>query len=434
MRLGFRKAGRGRTRGKSDNVNNPRTAPRAASRRGCIDPWPPPCPDEVMSGRGGSGAGGSRCGTAPAGALCCARARGGRGLRASPVTSVACEATTTSVVLWALLMSVDRVLDCVTAETTTECRRFDRPETLRASRSRAALAFGGAVRALPGSTDVVEIGAEAAAAAGWVAAAISACAPSTADDTGILAVVMPATFVLTLWTSRVGACETAASTSVSAASISADTSMPAGPAARAVPGAASPLQTITPAKAHARASKGTQRPAAAARKEVVLLFSMLRSVAGDELPGESSRAAAFGGRAHLAGLRSPQMEVFLRRFGERHRPEQSTPPRLDHGGDTAIDLELAHGVTQILLDGMTAQVQAGADLPIRATLGRKLQHPELLLRQARPSSGGPSGEEHLRDGRINEALSRSNPPENVGEIGLWSVLEQVCTGAGSRRR
>lgn len=198
MRLGFRKAGRGRTRGKSDNVNNPRTAPSAASSSGCIDPWPPPCPDEVMSGRGGSGAGGSRCGTAPAGALRCARARGGRRPRASPLTSVACEATTTSVVLWALLASVVRVVDRVTAETTTECRRFDRPETLRASRFRAALALGGAVRALPGFTDVVEIGAEAPTAAGWVAAAISASASATAVDAGTLTVVVPAMFRVTL--------------------------------------------------------------------------------------------------------------------------------------------------------------------------------------------------------------------------------------------
>jgi hypothetical protein len=128
MRLGFRKAGRGRIRGKSDSVKNPSTAPSAASRSGWIDPWPPPCPDEVMSGRGGSGAGGSRCGTAPAGALCCARALGGRGLRASRVTSVACEVTRTSVVLWALLTRVER-------DTTpkTGCGRFGRLETLPAA-------------------------------------------------------------------------------------------------------------------------------------------------------------------------------------------------------------------------------------------------------------------------------------------------------------
>lgn len=123
MRLGFRKAGRGRTRGKSDSVKNPSTAASAASSSGWADPWPPPCPDEVMSGRGGNGAGGSRCGTAPAGGLCCARARGGR--EASPLTSVARDVAKTSAVLCALLTSVER-----DPSPTGVWRRFARPETL----------------------------------------------------------------------------------------------------------------------------------------------------------------------------------------------------------------------------------------------------------------------------------------------------------------
>jgi hypothetical protein len=306
MRLGFRKAGRGRIRGKSDSVKNPSTAPSAASSSGWIDPWPPPCPDEVMSGRGGSGAGGSRCGTAPAGALCCARARGGRGLRASPVTSVAREATTTSAVLLALLTTVEP-----DTTPTTECGRFGRPETLPASRSRTSPAPDGAAGEAPEFADAVEIGA---AAAGAMATATSVSTASAGGDAGILTVVGPATLVtlrVTPWSSPVGACGTSASASARAASISADTSMPAGPAARAVPGPASPLQTIAPAKAHTRASHGRPRPAApaASKREVSLLFSMLRSVAGDELPEESSRAGAVAGRAHLAGLRSPQVEV-----------------------------------------------------------------------------------------------------------------------------
>ena len=138
-------------------MKNPSTAASAASRSGWTDPWPPPCPDEVMSGRGGSGAGGSRCGTAPAGALCCARARGGRGLRASRVTSVTREVTTTSVVLWALLASVVR-----DTTPTTGGGRLGRPETLAAPCFRAGPAPSGAAGELSGLAGVVAIGADAA--------------------------------------------------------------------------------------------------------------------------------------------------------------------------------------------------------------------------------------------------------------------------------
>jgi hypothetical protein len=256
MRLSFRKAGRGRIRGKSVSVKNPSTAASAASRSGWTDPWPPPCPDEVMSGRGGGGAGGSRCGTAPAGALCCARARGGRGLRVSLVTSVR-EVTTTSAVLWALLTTVER-----DTTPTTACARFGRPKALPASRSCTRPALGGAAGGPPGFADVDAIGGDAAVESGWVAAATSVSTLTGAA--GIFTVVEPATFRVTLWSPRVGACGTTASTSARAASTSADTSMPAGPAARAVPGPASPLQAIAPAKAHTRASQGRPRPAASA--------------------------------------------------------------------------------------------------------------------------------------------------------------------------
>jgi hypothetical protein len=308
MRLGFRKAGRGRIRGKSDSVKNPSSAPSAASSSGWIDPWPPPCPDEVMSGRGGNGAGGSRCGTAPAGALRCARARGGRVLRASRVTSVARAMTTTSPVLRALLANVER-----DTTPTKEWDRFGRPETLPASRSRARPATFGAAGVLPGLAGGVETEAGAVVAIGWVAAATSELTASAVGGAGIVTVVAPATFTVTLCSSRAGACATAASTSARADSISADTSMPPGPAARAIPGPASPLHTIAPTRAHARASQGRPWPPAAPgppNRDVSLLFSMLRSVAGDELPEQSSKAGAFAGRAHLAGLRSPQMEVY----------------------------------------------------------------------------------------------------------------------------
>jgi hypothetical protein len=273
MRLGFRKAGRGRTRGKSDSVKNPSTAASAASRSGCTDPWPPPCPDEVMSGRGGSGAGGSRCGTAPAGALCCARARGGRGLRASRVTSVSREVTTTSVVLWALLRSVVR-----DTTPTTDGGRFGRPETVAAPCFRADSAPRGAAGALSGLVGVVVIGADAAMATGWVAAAASVSTLSAAGGAGIFTVVAPATFSVTLCSCWADGCGTTASTSARAASISADTSMPPGPAARAVPGPARPLHTIAPARAHTRASQGTPRPAAPVTLQNIAITGLIEPV------------------------------------------------------------------------------------------------------------------------------------------------------------
>jgi hypothetical protein len=279
MRLGFRKAGRGRTRGKNDSTKKPSAAASAASKSGWADPWPPPCPDELMSGRGGSGAGGSRCGTTPAGALWGARARGARGLRPSPLTSVARAVAATSAVLWALLTSVERDM-----APTMECG-FGRPETSRPSRSRARPARGGAAGgALPAFVEVSEITGAAAVVVGCVAAASSVSRLAAAGGAGMVIVVALATFMVTLWSSRAGACGSTASTSARAASTSADTSMPAGPAARAVPGPASPLQAIAPANAHTRASQGTPRPAASAasaKREVSLLFSMLRSVAGD---------------------------------------------------------------------------------------------------------------------------------------------------------
>jgi hypothetical protein len=142
---------------------------------------------------------------------------------------------------------------------------------------------------VPEFVDVVEMGVEAAVAIGCVAAATSATMPSVAAGAGMFTVVGPATLRVTLWPSRVDACGTTASTSARAASTSADTSMPTGPAARAVPGHASPLQTIAPATTHARASQGTRRPEAPGRSKrmVSWFFSMPRSVAGDELPEES---------------------------------------------------------------------------------------------------------------------------------------------------
>jgi hypothetical protein len=234
-----------------------------------------------MSGRGGSGAGGSRCGTTPAGALWGARARGARGLRASPLTSLARAVTATSAVLSALLTSVER-----DTTPTTECGRIGRPETSRPSRLRARPVRGGAAGGpLPAFVEDSETGGGAAVVAGCVAAASSVSRLSAAGGAGIVTVVAPATLTVTVWTSRAaGACGTTASTSARAAAISADTSMPAGPAALAVPGPASPLQAIAPANAHTRASQGTPRPAASAasaKREVSLLFSMLRSVAGD---------------------------------------------------------------------------------------------------------------------------------------------------------
>ena len=139
-----------------------------------------------------------------------------------------------------------------------------------------------------GLVDVVDIGEVVAAASGCAAAASSASTPSVAGGVGMFTVAAPATSRVTLCSSRGGACGTTASTSARAASISADTSMPPGPAARAVPGPASPPHTIAPARAHARATQGTPvRPTApaASNREVSLLFSLLRSVAGDELPG-----------------------------------------------------------------------------------------------------------------------------------------------------
>jgi hypothetical protein len=196
MRLGFRKAGRGRTRGKSESPKNPSTVASAASTSGWTDPWPPPWPDEVMSGRGGSGAGGSRCGSTPAGGLCFGRARGTRGLRATPPTSVVREVTTTSAALDALLTSVER-----DTAVTTECARFGRSKASPAACSRGRPAFGAEAGEVPEFVEVVEIGVEAAMPTGWVAG-------STSVTTGaeIFRVVGPATLRLTLWPSGAGAC------------------------------------------------------------------------------------------------------------------------------------------------------------------------------------------------------------------------------------
>jgi hypothetical protein len=96
-------------------------------------------------------------------------------------------------VLWALLRSVVR-----DTTPTTDDGRFGRPETLIGPCSRAGPAPSGAAGALSGLAGVVVIGADAAMATGWVTAATSFSTMSAASGAGILTVVAPARFRVTL--------------------------------------------------------------------------------------------------------------------------------------------------------------------------------------------------------------------------------------------
>ena len=58
MRLGFRKASNGSSRGKRWNPKMKSSPASAASSDGTVVPWPPPWPGDDASGRGGSGPGG----------------------------------------------------------------------------------------------------------------------------------------------------------------------------------------------------------------------------------------------------------------------------------------------------------------------------------------------------------------------------------------
>jgi len=109
--------------------------------------------------------------------------------------------------------------------------------------------------------------------------------------------------------------------------------------------------------------------------------------------------------------------------------DQAESCGLAHRLDAIRGLELVHGVADVLLHGMPAQVEASSDLWIRKTLGDESEDLELLAREPRLLGIAAGREKRGSRPWIDHALACKRPFDRTRKIEVVRVWEQVRSSA-----